>query len=81
MQADVLPALGVVTGLELKQVSDAWDKARASALRQNHGYDDSRTYVLTLETFRQAHPFSYADLGIEVRRMPGGQRAASTATA
>jgi hypothetical protein len=78
VQADVIPSLAAVTGLGVQEVAAAWEKARASAMRQNHGYDDSRTYVLTLENFRQANPFSYAALGAEVRQPP--KRAASAAS-
>lgn len=70
MQVDILPALSVAASLDLQAAADAWAKARKAALRENHGRDDTRTYVLTLENFRQAHPFDYAAVGVAARSLP-----------
>ena len=69
MRVDILPALSVASGLDIQQTVEAWDKARVSALKANKGVDDTRTYTLTLENFRQAHPFDYATLGQAAQTM------------
>ncbi len=62
MQADVLPLLAVAAGLEPQVAVSAWAKARTSALKANGGRDDTRTFMLTVEGFHQAHPFDYSAL-------------------
>ena len=70
MRADILPSLSVAAALDMPAVIAAWAKARDTALAQNRGRDDSRTYVLTLETFRKAHPFDYSSLGVSQQGVP-----------
>ena len=67
MPVDILPALIAVSGLDLQSGAAAWEKAWMQARKQNHAREDSRTYVLTLENFRQAHPFDYSALGVAAR--------------
>lgn len=70
MRVDILPALTLAADLDPQVAAAAWEKARKSALAENGDRDDTRTFVLTVERFHQAHPFDYSAIAVKQSLLP-----------
>lgn len=77
MRVAIVPLLAKACGLDLPTAGKAFEDARMAALKRTKGVDDSRTFILTVETFRTAHPFDLGSLTMD-RSLGNVQDAKST---
>ncbi len=66
MRADILPLLAAAARVDLKVAAEAFERARVKALKANGGRDDLRTFLLTVEGFRAAHPLDVTAIDVSV---------------
>jgi hypothetical protein len=68
VRVDILPYLALAASMTVDKAAILWEQCRRVALRRNHGRDDTRTFVLAVEAFRQRRPFEITSLPMDRSR-------------